>query len=55
MLSAHRRINSISMNHRFDDALYLNHALVQERLKISEKVFELYREEASLYAGAGSD
>lgn len=38
-------------DHRFDDALYLNHALVQERLKISEKVFELYREEASLYAG----
>ena len=30
---------------------YLNHALVQERLKISEKVFESYREEASLYAG----
>ena len=38
-------------DHRFDDALYLNHALVQERLKISEKVFESYREEASLYAG----
>lgn len=38
-------------DHRFDDALYLNHALVQERLKISKKVFESYREEASLYAG----
>ena len=38
-------------DHRYDDALYLNNALVQERLKIAEKVFEEYKEEASLYAG----
>lgn len=38
-------------DHRFDDALYLNHALVQERLKIAEKIFEDFREEASAYAG----
>lgn len=38
-------------DHRFDDALYLNHALVQERLKKAEKIFEDLREEASSYAG----
>lgn len=38
-------------DHRFDDALYLNKALVQERLKMAEKVFEQYKEEASQYAG----
>lgn len=42
-------------DHRFDDALYLNHALVQERLKISKKVFESYREEASLVCRTGGD
>lgn len=38
-------------DHRFDDALYLNKALVQERLKMAEKIFEDYREEAAAYAG----
>lgn len=38
-------------DHRFDDALYLNHALVQERLKMAEKIFEQFRDEASAYAG----
>lgn len=38
-------------DHRYDDALYLNKALVQERLKIAEKVFEKYRVEAAAYAG----
>ncbi len=38
-------------DHRFDDALYLNHALVQQKLKITEKTFEKYKEEAALYAG----
>jgi leucyl aminopeptidase (aminopeptidase T) len=38
-------------DHRFDDALYLNHALVQERLKLAEKIFEKYKEEAACYAG----
>lgn len=38
-------------DHRFDDALYLNRALVQERLKQAEKIFEKYRTEAAGYAG----
>lgn len=38
-------------DHRFDDALYLNHALVQERLKMAEKIFENFSEEAAAYAG----
>lgn len=38
-------------DHRFDDSLYLNHALVQERLKMAEKIFEQFRDEASAYAG----
>lgn len=38
-------------DHRYDDALFLNKALVQERLKIAEKVFEKYRVEAAAYAG----
>lgn len=38
-------------DHRFDDALYLNHALVQERLKMAEKIFNTLHTEASAYAG----
>lgn len=38
-------------DHRFDDALYLNHALVQERLKMAEKIFDTLCTEASAYAG----
>ena len=38
-------------DHRYDDAMFLNKALVQERLKIAEKIFEKYREEAAAYAG----
>lgn len=38
-------------DHRFDDALYLNHALVQERLKKTEKIFEKLCTEAAAYAG----
>ncbi|MCH5264533.1 MAG: aminopeptidase [Lachnospiraceae bacterium] len=38
-------------DHRYDDALYLNKALVQNRLKIAERIFEKYKEEAAVYAG----
>ncbi|MCM1441614.1 MAG: aminopeptidase, partial [Roseburia sp.] len=38
-------------DHRYDDAMFLNKALVQERLGIAERVFEKYREEAAAYAG----
>lgn len=38
-------------DHRFDEALYLNKALVQERLKMAEKIYEKYREQAAAYAG----
>lgn len=38
-------------DHRYDDAMYLNKALVQERLKAAEKIFEKYKEEAAVYAG----
>lgn len=38
-------------DHRYDDALYLNKALCQERLKMASKIFETYKEEASWYAG----
>lgn len=38
-------------DHRYDDALYLNKALTQERLKLSEKIFDKYREDAAAYAG----
>ncbi len=38
-------------DHRFDDALYLNQALVNEKLKHARKSFENYREEAYTYAG----
>lgn len=38
-------------DHRYDDALYLNHALVQNRLTLTENIFERYRDEASEYAG----
>lgn len=38
-------------DHRFDDSLYMNHALIQEKLKISEKIFEKYKIEAAAYAG----
>lgn len=38
-------------DHRFDDALYLNHALVKERLCYVEKAFEKYKEAAYRFAG----
>lgn len=38
-------------DHRFDDAVYLNHALVKEKLLHAEKVFEKYREHAFTFAG----
>ncbi|MEE3467867.1 MAG: aminopeptidase [Eubacterium sp.] len=38
-------------DHRFDDALYLNQAIVAERLKHAKKAFETYKSEAITYAG----
>lgn len=38
-------------DHRYDDALYLNHALIQNRLTLAENIFEQYKEEAAAYAG----
>ena len=38
-------------DHRFDDALYLNHALVKEKLAHVEKAFEAHRELAGKFAG----
>lgn len=38
-------------DHRYDDAMFLNKALVQERLKVAEKIFEKYKNEAAAYAG----
>lgn len=38
-------------DHRFDDALYLNHALVKEKLAHAEKIFEDYKEKAYTFAG----
>ncbi len=38
-------------DHRFDDALYLNHALVKEKLGHVEKSFEAYKELAYGFAG----
>nr|MBP3599386.1 aminopeptidase [Eubacterium sp.] len=38
-------------DHRFDDALYLNHALVKEKLGHVEKSFEKYKELANGFAG----
>lgn len=38
-------------DHRFDDALYLNHALIKEKLAHVEKAFEKHRELAGKFAG----
>lgn len=38
-------------DHRFDDALYLNRAIVKQRLELTETLYEKYREEALAYAG----
>lgn len=38
-------------DHRFDDALYLNHALVKEKLGHVEKSYEAYKELADGFAG----
>lgn len=38
-------------DHRFDDALYLNHAVVKDRLSHAEKAFEAYKREAGVFAG----
>lgn len=38
-------------DHRFDDALYLNHALVKDRLSHLEKAFRQFQEKAAVFAG----
>ncbi len=38
-------------DHRFDDALTLNHAIVKEKLSHAEEVFETYKELAYTFAG----
>lgn len=38
-------------DHRYEDALYLNHALIQNRLTLAENIFEKYKKEAAAYAG----
>ena len=38
-------------DHRFDDALYINQALVSDRLAHAEKIFDKYEEEAYTHAG----
>ena len=38
-------------DHRFDDAIYLNHALSEERLKKAKAAFDIYADEAGVYAG----
>ncbi len=38
-------------DHRFDDALYLNKALADEKLKFAKQAFDKYRDEAYAYAG----
>lgn len=38
-------------DHRFDDALYLNRAIVKQRLELTEAIYEKYKEEALAYAG----
>lgn len=38
-------------DHRFDDALYLNRAIVKQRLELTGTLYEKYREEAFVYAG----
>lgn len=38
-------------DHRYDDALYLNKALIQQRLQLAERYFETYKKEAKEYAG----
>lgn len=38
-------------DHRYDDAIYLNRAIVKQRLELTKMIFEKYKEEAALYAG----
>ena len=38
-------------DHRFDDALYLNRAIVSNRLQQAESQFEIYKKQALEYAG----
>ncbi len=38
-------------DHRYDDALWLNHAIVKDRLAHAEKAFEKYKREAGVFAG----
>ena len=38
-------------DHRFDDAIYLNHALADAKLKAARASFDKYSEEAGVYAG----
>lgn len=43
--------NQYMYDHRFDDALYLNKALIKEKLAHVEKAFEAHRELAGKFAG----
>lgn len=38
-------------DHRFDDALYLNHAVMKDKLAHVESAFEMHKEEAAVFAG----
>ncbi len=38
-------------DHRYDEALVLNQALIKERLKITERIYEKYKTEAAGFAG----
>lgn len=43
--------NQYEYDHRYDNALYLNNAIVKDRLAHLEKAFEKYREKAAVFAG----
>ena len=43
--------NQYEYDHRYDDALYLNNAIVKDRLAHLEKAFEKYRDQAAVFAG----
>lgn len=43
--------NQYEYDHRYDDALYLNNAIVKDRLAHLEKAFEKYRDQAAGFAG----
>ena len=43
--------NQYEYDHRYDNALYLNNAIVKDRLAHLEKAFEKYRNQAAVFAG----